>query len=54
MTFLSLYIFVSLLAARRPLQLQAVTKIKNGHWVLEFWARWVLGIGALGLLGVGH
>ena len=51
MTFLSLYIFVPLLAARRPLQSE---KIHNRYWILEFGARWALVIGALGLLGVGH
>ena len=29
-------------------------KMSNGYWVLEFWARWVLGIGLLGSVGNGY
>ena len=29
-------------------------KISNRYWVLEFWARWVLGIGLLGSVGNGY
>jgi hypothetical protein len=57
MTFLSLYIFqlchaTALLAARRPLQAVTKLKMKSGYWVLEFWARWALGIGSWGFVTV--